>query len=207
MHNAVTGSNTELCDLGEDDIVSSVRYNHDGTRIAVGSYFGTLRVFDTERGQEVLCLREHKDRVGVCDWGPEGLANGQMLGSGSRDGNIFKFDLRQRSEKGERLSGHKEEVCGLAWEPHGKYLASGGNDNKVLLWSAGSFTRPVKTMSGHKAAVKALAWNPRKHGLLASGGGSRDNSIRFWNTSTGDLDSVHDAGSQVCGLAFSRHSN
>ena len=207
VHNAVTGHNNELCDLGKDDIVSSVRYNHDGTRIAVGSFLGTLRVFDTERCQEILCLNDHDCHVGVCEWGPEGLSNGQMLASGSHDGRIFKYDLRERRDKGEKLEGHKEEVCGLAWEPHGKYLASGGNDNKVLLWSSGSFTRPVKTMSAHKAAVKALAWSPRKHGLLASGGGSRDNSIRFWNTSTGELDSVHDAGSQVCALAFSRHTN
>ena len=205
--NVVTGVATELCDLGEDDIVSSVSFNQDGSRVAVGSFRGLLHVYDTESGKKIVTLRGHSDRVGVCAFGPKVLADGQMLGSGSRDGTILKRDLREDSDAVVTLKGHKEEVCGLSWEPNGKYLASGANDNKVLLWSAGSFARPVQQMLGHKAAVKALAWSPRKHGLLASGGGSRDNSIRFWNTSTGELNAVHDAGSQVCALAFSRHSN
>ena len=55
--------------------------------------------------------------------------------------------------------------------------------------------------------VKAIAWSPHQHGLLASGGGTADRCIRFWNTLTGQpLQSV-DTGSQVCNLAWSKHSN
>jgi len=32
--------------------------------------------------------------------------------------------------------------------------------------------------------VKAIAWSPHQHGLLASGGGTADRCIRFWNTLT-----------------------
>ena len=59
----------------------------------------------------------------------------------------------------------------------------------------------------HLAAVKAIAWSPHQHGLLASGGGTADRCIRFWNTLTGQpLNSV-DTGSQVCNLAWSKHDN
>ena len=34
----------------------------------------------------------------------------------------------------------------------------------------------------HAAAVKALDWCPHQPGLLASGGGTADRTIRFWNT-------------------------
>lgn len=45
--------------------------------------------------------------------------------------------------------------------------------------------------------MKALAWSPHQHGLLASGGGTADQHIRFWNTSSGaELTSVN-TGSQV----------
>ncbi len=36
-------------------------------------------------------------------------------------------------------------------------------------------------LSAHCAAVKALAWSPHQTGLLASGGGTADRTIRFWN--------------------------
>jgi cell division cycle 20-like protein 1 (cofactor of APC complex) len=36
-------------------------------------------------------------------------------------------------------------------------------------------------LSSHCAAVKALAWSPHQSGLLASGGGTADRTIRFWN--------------------------
>jgi len=45
--------------------------------------------------------------------------------------------------------------------------------------------------------VKAIAWNPHQHGILASGGGTADQKLRFWNTLTGNLLQEVDTGSQV----------
>lgn len=53
-------------------------------------------------------------------------------------------------------------------------------------------------MTAHAAAVKALAWCPFQSNLLASGGGTADRSIKFWNTHTGALLNSIDTGSQVC---------
>lgn len=41
-----------------------------------------------------------------------------------------------------------------------------------------------------------MAWSPHQHGLLASGGGTADRTIRFWNTLTATPINVIDAGSQ-----------
>ena len=60
-------------------------------------------------------------------------------------------------------------------------MASGGNDNKLLIWN--QFTeKPLVKFSEHKAAVKAIAWNPNQSGVLATGGGTADKCIRFWDT-------------------------
>lgn len=42
----------------------------------------------------------------------------------------------------------------------------------------------MQTYGAHVAAVKAIAWSPHQHGLLASGGGTADRCVRFWNTLT-----------------------
>ena len=55
--------------------------------------------------------------------------------------------------------------------------------------------------------IIAIAWSPHHHGLLASGGGTADRCIRFWNTLTGQPMQCIDTGSQVCNLAWSKHSS
>ncbi|CAF97601.1 unnamed protein product [Tetraodon nigroviridis] len=115
-------------------------------------------------------------------------------------------DIRTPPSAERRLQGHRQEVCGLKWSPDHQHLASGGNDNKLLVWNSSSLL-PVQQYSDHLAAVKAIAWSPHQHGLLASGGGTADRCLRFWNTLTGQALQSTDTGSQVCNLAWSKHAN
>lgn len=55
--------------------------------------------------------------------------------------------------------------------------------------------------------MKAIAWSPHQHGILASGGGTADRTIRFWNTLTHEQVNCIDTGSQVCNLMFSSTVN
>lgn len=101
-----------------------------------------------------------------------------------------------------QADGHSQEVCGLQWSPDGKYLASGGNDNILNIWSnnmnsSQQALEPLHSFSQHQAAVKALAWCPWQPSLLASGGGTADRSIKFWNCNTGVCLSSIDTKSQV----------
>ena len=43
--------------------------------------------------------------------------------------------------------------------------------------------------------MKAIAWSPHQHGLIASGGGTADKMIRFWNALDGKSISKQDTGS------------
>ena len=52
-----------------------------------------------------------------------------------------------------------------------------------------------------------MAWSPHQHGLLVSGGGTADRTIKFRNTLTGSTIKSIDAGSQVCNLMFSKTVN
>lgn len=100
-----------------------------------------------------------------------------------------------------RLAGHRQEVCGLKWSPDNQYLASGGNDNRLYVWNMQSLS-PVQTYTDHIAAVKAIAWSPHHHGLLASGGGTADRCIRFWNTLTGQPMQCVDTGILLLNLVI-----
>jgi len=52
-----------------------------------------------------------------------------------------------------------------------------------MIWNLHN-EQPIAKFSEHNAAVKAIAWNPNQSGLLATGGGTADRCIRFWNTHT-----------------------
>uniref|UniRef100_A0A671LR73 Fizzy-related protein homolog n=1 Tax=Sinocyclocheilus anshuiensis TaxID=1608454 RepID=A0A671LR73_9TELE len=192
---------TRLCDLSvDDDSVTSVCWNERGSLVAVGTHKGFVQIWDAAGGRKLTSLEGHSARIGALAW------NGEQLSSGSRDRVILQRDVRTPPPVERRLQGHRQEVCGLKWSPDHQHLASGGNDNKLLVWNNSSLL-PVQQYSDHLAAVKAIAWSPHQHGLLASGGGTADRCLRFWNTLTGQALQSSDTGSQVCNLAWSKHAN
>lgn len=192
----------KLCDLAaEGDTVTSVQWADKGELLAVGTNKGITQIWDIQLQKKLHELTGHSSRIGCLAW------NGDLVCSGSRDRFIIQRDLRQSSNRHDRrLSAHRQEVCGLKWSPDRQYLASGGNDNQLLVWSLRR-NEPCQTYTEHNAAVKALAWSPHHHGLLVSGGGTADRCLRFWNTLTNQPLQCIDTGSQVCNVAWSKHSS
>lgn len=200
LWSACTSKVTKLCDLGPDDSVASLSWTQRGMHLAVGTYLGEVQIWDAAKCKKIRMMGGHAARVGTLAW------NAHVLASGSRDRLIYQRDVRVPEFYTGKLVGHKQEVCGMKWSFDEQMLASGGNDNKLFLWSTKS-TKPVNRFDEHTAAVKAIAWSPHRHGLLASGGGTADRCIRFWNTLTGSPLSCIDTGSQVCNLIWSKNVN
>uniref|UniRef100_A0A0D9Z1E2 CDC20/Fizzy WD40 domain-containing protein n=1 Tax=Oryza glumipatula TaxID=40148 RepID=A0A0D9Z1E2_9ORYZ len=200
LWNACSSKVTKLCDLGVDDNVCSVGWAQRGTHLAVGTNQGKVQVWDATRCKRIRTMESHRMRVGALAW------NSSLLSSGSRDKSILHHDIRAQDDYISRLAGHKSEVCGLKWSYDNRQLASGGNDNRLYVWNQHS-AHPVLKYTEHTAAVKAIAWSPHLHGLLASGGGTADRCIRFWNTTTNMHLNYVDTGSQVCNLVWSKNVN
>ncbi|KAL1542184.1 B-type cell cycle switch protein ccs52B [Salvia divinorum] len=191
---------TKLCDLGPNDSVCSVQWTREGSYISVGTSLGQVQVWDGTQCKRLRTMSGHQTRAGVLAW------SSRILSSGSRDRNILQHDLRVPSDYISKLIGHKSEVCGLKWSHDDRELASGGNDNQLLVWNQHS-QQPILRLTEHTAAVKAITWSPHQNGLLASGGGTADRCIRFWNTTSGNQLNSVDTGSQVCNLAWSKNVN
>lgn len=176
---------TKLHDYSQDeDLVASVCWSRlGGQYLATGTHTGIVHLWDTETQKLLRTFEGHEGRVGALSW-----SNSHMLSSGSKDKSILNRDLRCKDPYISRIEGHKQEICGLKWSFDDKYLASGGNDNKLMVWSANQSRSdtPLYKFSSHKAAVKAIAWSPHQSSLLASGGGTADRCIKFWNTQVGE---------------------
>ena len=207
LWNATDGSIQQLCQTqGEGSHVTSLAWIPQGNYISVGTSDNKVQIWDVEKLKQVRSMDGHRARVSSMAW------NGATLSSAGRDSTIIHHDVRQQQHKIGSLRGHTQEVCGLKWSPSGTQLASGGNDNLLNIWDD-RYTRevgqqcdtPLHRLEAHQAAVKALAWCPLQRNLLASGGGTADRHIRFWNSNTGTMINEVDTHSQVCSLQWSQH--
>ena len=185
--------------------------------IAVGMNDAAIHLYDGRSLRKVRKLAGHSGRVSAMAW------TQNTLTSGARDSLILNHDVRSARNVVSTYKAHTQEVCGLKWNEDGTCLASGGNENYLCLWDStmssrdhqrrgmdrnanrGNDHQPRVLLKQHKAAVKALDWCPFHRGLLASGGGTADRTIKFWNTSSGAMLNSIDTGSQVCSIVWSRH--
>ena len=189
-----TGEVKCLCTL-DGDFVTSVNWIQRGTHLAIGTSKGLVQIWDAVVEKRLRTMTGHTARVSSLAW------NSHILSTGSRDRTILHRDVRLPAMYLRKLTGHKQEVCGLKWNSETQQLASGGNDNKIFIWDRMEerwLHRWGEQEGGHKAAVKAISWSPHQRGLLASGGGTADRCIKFWNTiSTAQNSGTINGGSAI----------
>lgn len=120
--------------------------------------------------------------------------------------------------------GSRPAPCAHRRRPHlTKAAATAATDlGSAAERAAAPNPRPRRGSEGHRVVAApgrcVLAGGPRSvpsalptqrppPGLVASGGGTADRHIKFWNVNSGHMLNSVDAGSQVCNLAWSRSVN
>ncbi|KFW81257.1 Fizzy-related protein [Manacus vitellinus] len=187
LWSACTSQVTRLCDLSvEGDSVTSVGWSERGNLVAVGTHKGFVQIWDAAAGKKLSMLEGHTARVGKEgeSRGFTGAVGNQIVAqlpslAPSRPVGVVDTWLLHRFD-------HVSPLC------------------QLLVWNHSSLS-PVQQYTEHLAAVKAIAWSPHQHGLLASGGGTADRCIRFWNTLTGQPLQCIDTGSPVSTHGYSQN--
>lgn len=185
--------------------VSSVAYSYNGDILAVGRVDGTLQFWrDNERVPRISI--HHPGDIGVLAWKPVLETNRLLVGKGN--GNIFVYDIIWSESTSKAVlvatitNAHDEQVCGLTWNHDGSQFASGGNDNRVCLFKGSDLRQPLYVWQ-QNAAVKALSFCPWQRSLLATGAGSHDKHIRFYNCFNGKkIDELY-CGAQITSIHWS----
>lgn len=179
------------------DPVTSVDFNCDGTCIASGSYDGLIRIWDTATSE---CLKtiyaEGNPPVGFLRFSP----NGKFILSNSLDSKIRMWsttddkpttkNISLRKSQGDRFfksyggpSGHQNtKFCAVsdfcAVKKSRQSIVTGSEDGKLYIYDLQR--RSIRQiLEGHSDTVLAVS-SHEKLPLIASGGMSKDKSIRFW---------------------------
>lgn len=187
-YNTDTRRVSEIITLKEG-YVSCIKANKT---LAIGTSEGSVYLMNDDI--EIGRYKCDTSRVSALDW------NGSVLSAGSKNGKIVHYDTLNKRITSE-IAAHDGEICGMKWSIDYKYLATGSNDNTVKIWRMG-FPTPKNTIHAHTSAVKALAWCPWRNGILATGGGTKDKTIKIWDVKDNKLEMTRHVDSQVSGLHY-----
>ncbi|KIM76782.1 hypothetical protein PILCRDRAFT_12493 [Piloderma croceum F 1598] len=145
---------------GHKDIIRSLSFSPDGTKIASGGdkKDGTIRIWDLTLGNhQVRPLMRGRKIGGTVSLVFSG--DGRRIASGSTDGTIRVWDIHSNTETS--LRGHARKVTCIAFSPDGTTIVSGSSDCTVRVWDAKSGAQIAPSFNEHgSSSVLSVAFSP-----------------------------------------------
>jgi len=166
--------------VGHRRSVNSVVYSHDGSFIVSGSNDGTVRIWDTRTGDEMIPpLQSGIDRILSIAVAPDGARIASVYDKSSE---ICVWNLLAGHMTPQRLTGHSAAVWSVTFSPDSNLLASASQDTTVRIWKVET-GQQLTVLRGHTGEVNEVAFAP--DGLILASGSS-DQTIRLWHSATGE---------------------
>ena len=179
-----TGERVETLRHGNRS-VTCVVFSPDGTRLAAGSWFQVIKVWDLESMREVGTWEVQRTSNILWLLSVDFSPDGRRLASGFQDGAVRLWDVSTRTEVA-NLEGHTDRITSVSFSPDGALVASGSGDRTVRLWDVSAQTE-VATLRGHGGSVRSVSFSPDGAALAS---GSSDRTVRLWDVATEGLISV-----------------
>jgi len=171
------GGNLPMMLIGHEASVNSIAYSPDGLLLISGSDDGTVRLWDTRTGQEVISpLCSSEGNVTSVAFSPRG----KLVAAATITGSVHLWDFKTNRPPMTPLPGHGEGAACVAFSPDGTLIASSGSDSVIRFWIAET-GELLAALKGHTERVPAVAFSPEGN-ILASA--SYDGSVRLWDVHT-----------------------
>jgi WD40 repeat protein len=159
----------------ESGAIYHAGYSPDATQVVGVSHDGTILVWDTGSGRELLRLNQD-DIVRFAAFSPLG----SQIVTGAHDGIARVWDVSEGAEIFE-LAGHSSDVTWAAWSPDATQIATTSSDGTARLWDATATWGDILAVN-HDAAVYSAAFSPNGREILTA---SEDRTARVWDAASG----------------------
>ncbi|KAF8693111.1 WD40 repeat-like protein, partial [Rhizoctonia solani] len=169
--------------LAGSDIVTSVSFSFDCTRIASGSFEGPVSVWDVQTGSMKLDpLEGHTGYITSVSFSPDD----RHIISSSEDRSIRFWD----SQDGTLLmiiDGHTNPVTSVAFSPDGAQVVSTISSPSISIWDAQAQHDRSRRLAGHSDFIIFVDFSSSGTNIIS---GSCDGVIQVWDIETGELISL-----------------
>jgi WD40 repeat protein len=200
-----------------------VAFSADGSRILSRSTDHAVKVWDANKGQEILSLKSKMGEVVCVALSPDGKCIAGGCGKGSVRGPGFQApdvpgDVKvwdaDTGQETFTLKGHTTQVNSVAFSADGKRIVSSSNDQTVKVWDADA-GREILTLKGHTGVVRNAAFSADGKRIVSGGvfqgrsnpGQTRRNTageLRVWNAETGaEILTIKERIRPITSVAFS----
>ncbi|KAI4474914.1 hypothetical protein M0802_015381 [Mischocyttarus mexicanus] len=133
----------------------------------------------THQNPIILRCKDHKDSITcLCLY-----SKGNILYSGSKDGSLIKWSLKEKTKlkvikgKHKDQNGMKSVNC-VTVSTDGKFLVAGDGGCKEIKVFSGESLDFIKNLQGHRDIVTGLVFRKDTHTLYSA---SDDRSVKVWN--------------------------
>jgi WD40 repeat protein len=172
---------------GPGDLIQSVRFSKDGSRLAAGG-FQAARVWDVPVAPEFawsepIDLGPMVDRVLAIDFSPDGAVLVAAGGEPSRSGELAAFEITTGRPLWRLPSLHGDTILGARFSPDGSRLATASADKTAKVLSAAD-GKAVLSLEGHSQHVLGVDWSGDGQRIATAGA---DGVIKIWDAASGDL--------------------
>ena len=204
--------------VGHSDRVGTLTWN--GYNLYSGSKDTNILSHDVRIKNHLIMKLSggHNKEVCTIKWN----SDFKYLASGGNDNLVCLWDVRGKNEKNKssfwdilnsQSDDENENDDNIEEDDYEYNLGSNGtnnidDNNKYKLNSINkknNIIEPLTIINKHKGPVKALAWSPWQRNVLATGGGKKDNVIRFYNADTKSVIGEYNTGSQVCQILWNKY--
>ena len=155
---------------GHTDTINALTFTPNGEMLASGSDDGTIRLWDSSTGTQLLSLSSEKTNSLAFSM------DGKTLASVSNFSQIQLWNI----STGRQLTSLKEQndsVTVLAFSADSNILASGSRDGVIQLWDISTGNK-LTDLKGHVDWVSTLSFSPDGKALVS---GSSEGAIFLWH--------------------------
>ncbi len=186
-------SGKELLALkGHNKQVESIVFNDDGKYILSSSKDGTVRLWDTLKGDELQVFNQSSPVESSII-----SEDNQYIASLLSDGTI-RLQAINSNPNGVITKGHDHRVTFVSFSINDKMIVSASEDSTIRIWDASS-GKELKTLTGHSLRVSSVSFGKSGNHIISS---SWDGSIIIWDCQTWEKDKVLRGHSSIVSSAF-----